>query len=115
MKKSLKMLVGGAILGGLGYLFLTDQRQITARVQNVERVISMGREILTMEMDPPVSGGMTKSEYVDTVATLFKELQTMSTVGDVNEVRLRIAVLADADPKWKTFSDVFNKGASTFV
>lgn len=116
MKKTLKMLIGGAILGSLGYLFLSengrDRRlRMADKASDAGAVIALGNDILRMETPE----GVTKGEHVGLITTLFKELASMQTPEEIEKTRFRLSILADVDAKWRPFSEIFNKGAWTVM
>lgn len=110
--KALKLLLGGAILGGMGYLALTERgRDIRFRASNTAagNTFTLSKELLQLE----TPSGITQNEHVGIISKLFLELGMLeaSDPEQIEKTRLRLAILADIDSRWRTFSHIFNRGA----
>lgn len=114
MNKAVKLLVGGAILGSLGYLFLSEQGRdrrlrLADKASEAGAVIALGNDILRMETPE----GLEKGEHLGLITSVFKELSSMQTPEEIEKTRFRLSILADFDEKWRPFSVVFNRGVWT--
>lgn len=114
MKKVMKLLIGGTILGGMGYLYLSEKgRDRRLRMADTaidaREVLSLGNDILRMETPE----GIGKGEHIGLITSLFKELGTLQTPEEIEATRFRLSILANVDEKWRPFSQIFNRGVWT--
>lgn len=117
MNTAVKLLFGGAIVGGIAYVLMDNQRkaalavkaqQITTKAQNVERALQLGKDVIGF-VKPE---GMTKDEYTQSVIELYSLLPNMMSDDDIEDVRVKLDRLAKADRRWSVLASIVREGTT---